>query len=620
MKLKLNKSFIFSSIIIMISSLVFSCGKRSKAPPIGNNMSFPGSMIALGTTDFLLLNTSANGDYSDGSIQRYTVDSSGNHTFISAMSVPAHGTEIAVSSDSKLVALSFDGSYSNTQVQFYNYSNKNSPYILPINLSLPSTGGKQAVKRIGFFKRTADNSYYFYGSILTFPNDDGSNGNIPSRVFVAKIDSSFSSVQLLFILSYGLNDTNSLSPNSTSINSAVTSNNAQYTFGYGAPTYVGGGNDLFIAFPTGSIGGFNNGVNSYPVLPDALTYLSGTSNSTTCNGVACKILPDFRTISLAAVDMADIVAGKSVNNSTYFVPLLWNQNGMGYRSTTNGTLITYPNNTNNSDLNSFSYQYGFWSSYWANTSNVGSGATSCYATTGTTSANQYQVLGDNSVFVAKSGLNGNNDNSNGGKTGNGTEVLALTGFDNLRSNINVIKGLRTASGDSDFNKISAYQIIDFYNAAKTSLNTSTTWTSTVGPLTPFMFSRTSNVSNFDNTGAGIANISVVKFASSNTCRPYWARNTVTSGSLGRDTAWLISSPVTMTSSSGGYATYQNLTIDPTQPSVFNFSAGSGAQSCTDVLPIADNPKVFCVNYLYSTISRYKVSSSANSDPVIFTEY
>jgi hypothetical protein len=76
----------------------------------------------------------------------------------------------------------------------------------------------------------------------------------------------------------------------------------------------------------------------------------------------------------------------------------------------------------------------------------------------------------------------------------------------------------------------------------------------------------------------------------------------------------------MTSSSSGYSTYQNLTIDPTKPSVFNFSAGSGAQSCTDVLPTTDNPKVFCVNYLYSTISRYNVSSSANSDPVIFTPY
>ena len=642
MKKSIKKSLILASAIVTLSFLfvITSCGKRALAPPIGNNMSFPGSMVALDLSSFLLLNTSANGDYSDGSIQRYSVDSSGNHSFLYAMSVPAHATELAVSSDSKLVALSFDGSHKNTQVQFYNFSNKNSPTQLSnLTISLPSSGGKQAVKKLGFFKRTivTDNNYYFYGSIITHSNDDGSSGNIPPRVFVAKIASDFSSSQLLFILSYGLNDPNSLAPKTTSRNTAVTSTNAQYTFGYSAPTYVGGSNDLFIAFPTGSVGGFNStGLNSYPVLPDALKYF-GSSNST-CSGSSC-IYPDFRVISLAAVDMGAILAGEPLNNSTYFVPLGWNQNGMPYASYSNGTLISFLNNANNADKNSFSYQTGFWASNWAGYLNIGSSAvSSCYtaATAATVDTNQFQILGDNSVFVNKIGLNGGSDNSNsGGKAGNGNETLGLTGFDILRTNINSIKSTRggiNTLGETDFENIANYQIIDRYNS-KYNTNLLTTWrtvpnsTSTeknAGPLTPFMFSRTSNVSNFDSTTSGIANISILNFGS-NTCRPYWARNTVATGSLGRDSAWLVANPLS-TFTATSLATYPNLTIDPTRPSVFGFPAASGAQICTDVSPVTNSPKVFCVNYLYSTISRYTVSANAtvttnpDSVSVIFTPY
>ncbi len=622
-----------SKIIFLCFLFVFhSCNKRSLPSPIGNELSFPGSLVALNSNSFLLLNTTANGAFSDGSIQLYTVDSSGIHNLKSVLSVPSHGSELAVSNDRKLVALSFDSSYANSQVQIYNYSDISNPTLLSnITLNLPAAGGKQAIKRIGFFKRTSDSSYYLYGSILSYANDNGSDSNIPPRVFVSKIASDFSSSQVLFTLSYGLNDPNSLAPQSTSINNQIPSGVVQYTFGFNAPTYDAA-HDLFIAFPSGTTAGYNSGINSYPALPDPLTYFGApvkttngsslVSNLTICNGAKCLIQPDYRAVSLAAVDMSSIFAGNPINNSTYFVPLGWNQNGMPYGSISNGNTINYPIDTSNGDKNSFTFQTGYWSSYWANTVNNGGGGTGCFTTVPTSSTNQFTVSGDNALFVVKNGSNGGNDTSNsGGKAGNGNEVFAITGLDILKSNITDIAAARggvISLGESDFSKISNYQIIDPYNSKAG--NFTTPWlvqqgsgTLNAGPLNPFMYSRTSNVGSFDITPSGIGNISVLNFGANN-CQPYWARNTVVTSSMGSDSAWLSASPVNL--AAGANSTYPYLKIDPTQPSVFSFEPASGAQTCTDVFASTNSPRVFCVNFLTSKISKYTVTQT---NPV-FTSY
>ncbi|APJ02408.1 hypothetical protein [Silvanigrella aquatica] len=622
------KKFLIVSFVSFLTGLFFfiSCGRRPLAPPIGNNLSFPGAMAALNSNNFLLLNTSANGDYSDGSIQTYTVDNSGNATLSNVLSIPAHATEFAVSNDSKLVALSFDSSYTTTQVQFYNYTSSTNPTSLPnITLNLPSSNGKQSVKKLGIFKRSGDSSYYVYGTILTFQNDDNTGGNVPPRTFLAKVASNFSTSQLLFVLSYGLNDPSSLAQQSSSLNSAISSNVVQYTFGSIAPTYDAT-HDLFIAFPTGTIGGYNGSINEYPGLPNPLTYFSGKTNGnvTLCNGKNCQIQPDYRSTSMIVVDLnALITSGNPLNNSAFFVPLGWNQNGMPYASVSKGTSIIDPNNTSNSDKNSFTFQTGFWSSYWANTPNNGAGAVGCFTTAASSNSNQYTVLGDNTLFVVKSGTNGGNDlSSNDGKVGNGNEVMALTGLDILKANINSIRASRggvISSGESDFVNISKYQIIDPYNTIynptlKSSWLIGDSSTQNAGPLTPFMYSRTSNVSNFDTTPTGIGNMSVLNFGS-NQCLPYWARNTAVSGSMGRDSAWLTANPVAL--AQGSNSTYPKLNNDPTQPSVFAFPTASGAQTCTDVFAgTTSTPKIFCVNYLNSSITRYSVSQSST----VFTSY
>lgn len=611
---------LFSKIFLLCYLIVFiACGKRPLAPSIGDNMSFPGSIVSLNSNSFLILNTSANGDYSDGSLQKYLVDSSGNYMLDSVYSIPSHASEVAVSIDSQLLALTFDSSYSETEIRFYDYSNSSKPRFLEnLTLNFPNAGGKQTIKRIGFFKRTSDSSYYVYGAIHSFPNDDGSNGNIPPRAFVAQILNNLTSSKVLFTLSYGLNDPNSLAPKVDSIDKLITS--TQYTFGYSAPTYDVA-HDLFIAFPSGTMGGYNNGLNSYPPLPDALTYFSGASNIKICNNSNCLIQPDYRAVSLAAVDMSSIVSGNPINNSTYFVPLGWNQNGMPYGSITNGNPIKNPNNLLNSDLNSFSFQSGFWTSYWANSLNNGAGSSSCYTSAATSSSNQFSILGNNSLFVVKSGLNGSSDNSNsGGKIGNGNEVFVISGLDILSTNIASIKTNRgiNLSGESDFAKISSYQMIDPYNevvAIKSSwLSQLGTSIQNPGPLTPFIYSRTSNVGSFDTTPTAVGNISVLNFGS-NQCYPYWTRNTVVIGALGRDSAWLTSNSVNL--STGTNVTYPYLQTDPTKPSIYSFPAASGARTCTDVFTSTNSPRIFCVNFLTSEISKYIVSQTT---PLEFTKY
>ena len=616
----------FINLIFLISFLT-ACGKKAVIPSIGSNISYPGSLIALNNNHFLLLNTSANSDYNDGSIQEYSVDATGNHTLENVISVPSHGSEIAVSPDSKLVALSFDNSVNPTQIKFYNYTDITNPLSIPLVLNFNSAGGKQSIKRLGFFTPTGGTGYYLYGVIYNFPQDDGTNGNIPSRVFVANISQDFSSARILFNLSYGIEGSNDLAPKSDS----STIYSYAYSFGSNSPTFDAAHN-LFIAFPTGSVGGVNSSGLNYPPYPSNIyDYYNKTihtppntvpSNKVQCStGVDLCPQPDLRIVSLFAVDFTDYLANNDLNNSTYFVPLAWNSNGIPYAGTTNGITINYANYisaggtsttmSNNSDLNSFSFQYNFWSSKWMNTFNLGDGG-ACYLTSTTTSSsNQYDLKsdGNNSLLVSKLGLNNSGDN------GYGNEVFQITGLDILSSSIATIKAARgnyNPAGENDFSAISSVQILDPYNTYISQIQS--TWLNGVSPITPYMYSRTTGVTGFDTTTSAAINFGVLNFGA-NKCLPYWVRDTYLGfGSWGMDSAWLSASPVNIVvGSNTGFA---NATIDPNQPALFSFPYASGAQLCTDVSPTSNTPIVFCANFLTGVLTHFNTSLSGT----IFNQY
>lgn len=587
--------------------LCIACSKKEDEPSISNSMSYPGAVAAFDSTHVLILNTSANGDYKDGSIQRYTVDSQGNLSLQDVVSVAAHGTDMAVSPDSKLVALSFDNSRIPAQLEFYDYTSASKPSKLgTLSLSFYEPGSKQSIKRLGFFTPSGGGNYYYlYGVIYSYPRDDGSYGSIPARTFVARVAKDFSSSQVLFTLSYGIGDGNSLAQKSDST--------VPYSYGFGStsPAFDSAHN-LFVAFPTGSVGGYNSASYSYPPPPpDALAYFAGQTNANVIacgDGISCA-QPDMRAVSLFVVDFTAILNGDGLNNSVYFAPLAWNANGIPYGASTNGVTISYGarqalGGAINTDMASFQFQTGFWEASWANQPNRGNGNLQCYQglSQSSSASTMYNLSADgiNGLLVSKSGPNGSAD------TGYGSEVFQVTGLDTLSSSIALIKTRRgsvNTLGESDFAQIASSQILDPFHKYYSSLRT--LWVNPASAITPYMHARTTGVSGFYATSSAAVDLGMLNFGS-NKCLPYWARDTYSGlAGWGMDSAWLTANPTA--SGSGSIAVYPDSVLNPTSPKVFSFLPSSGAQRCTDVTPSGNTPFVICVNFLDSSISRFRTS-------------
>lgn len=623
-----NKKLKIFLLILSICSLL-ACARRKLAPDIGSDLSYPVSVASVDSSHFLLLNSSANGDYENGSIHSYLLNANGSYQLQKVTKIPTHGADLAVSPDGKLVALSFDASKSDTKMEFYQWSgaigSSELSAISNLSLDFSAAGGQQSIKRLKFFTpQTASNteldpsSYYFYGVILSYAQSDGSGIGIPGRLFVAQLKKDFSSSRILFYLSYGLSDPNSLAPKSDSLNAYVTS--VQYLFGFNAPSFYtdGSGHNYILAMPSGSVGGFNSGMNTYPPLPDPFLYLSGQpgGNTFTACSVPPCIQPDMRAVSLAAVDMNQIIAGDPLNNSTYFVPLAWNKNGIPYGAPTNsggdGTIpITYPENTNNGDASSFHFQSSFWTSHWLNMPSNGNQNQSCFANHATTSANQFSLndVGAHALLIAKSGNNGKDDSN-----GFGNEIFQLSGLDILSNNINTIRQTRGAvniKGETDFKEIAAMQVIDLFHTYASTL--SSTWllnsvtnVRNPGPVVPYMYARTTGVPGFDSSASAIYSFGVLNFGA-NQCRPYWVRDSYLGSGLGTDSAWLGANPTVI--AQGAHATYQNAVVDPTQPVNYSFLTASGARVCTELNVVASTPQIFCVNFLNNGFSQFHVTSA-----------
>ena len=638
MSLKSLSNFVAAAVFFLLFS---SCGKYD-LPSIGDHVAFPGAIVAFDNTHFLMLNTNANGDYADGSIQRYTVNSNGDQTLTNSFSVPSHGSEIAVSNDRKLVALAFDAGHNSTEIQFYDYTDPANPHFVN-SLSLKESGGRQAVKRLKFFQPSSGvgaGYYYIYGEIISDSQNDGSFAGILPRVFAAKISNDYSASSVLFYLSYGLGDPKALAPKTD----ANVPND--YSFGSTAPTYDADHN-LFIAFPTGSTGGLSGATTTTPATPNVYCYFNNSLNDATNCKVGSSVVNisamDMRVKSMIIVDFTDFLQySVPINNSTYFVPLAWNTNGVPYGANTNDKVLNFANNfddanKDNLQIRSLNFQTGFYESYWLNTPSLGSTTSTCYpsnVTTTSTNAYSLNTLGGSALLVTKTGIN-----SLIGESGN--EVFEIGGLDVVWRSVSALRtqrgapGTYTASGENDFKNIASLQILDPYNTYYSTPLTSTTqsltqmWTnksvSIASPITPYMYSRVTDVEVFNGILPNAAiDLNVLNFGTNdaNQCLPYWIRDTnVGFGGFGVDSAWLSSSPVPMSSASDAtkknYAdsnantsTYSS--IDPIQPSVFSFPYNAGAERCTNVSPVANTPLVFCSNFLSGTISHFKTSHAPST--------
>jgi hypothetical protein len=602
-------SFIFQFVIIAF--VLSACSPLLEAPEIKDNVSFPNAMVPFSSNKFLMLNSAGNGDYKDGSIQRYIVDSSGHSILEKSFSVTSHASDLALSLDKKLTAIAFDSSVNSTKIEFYNFTDPDNPkFESNITLNLNSAGGKQTVTQLSFFQpKNGGNYYYIYGVINSFVNDDNTNGNIPKRVFTARIANDFSSSEVLFYLSYGLNDDKSLAKKSDSLLTGI------YSFGSGSPSFDSSHN-LFIAFPEGSVS--NSTITTPPYPNNIFDYFNKTDANS--NKISCSeeikncTQPDLRIVSMFVVDFDDFLNNFHLNNSTYFVPLAWNSNGIPYGAKTNDVILNkqkFDDNPLNLDLLSFSFQSGFWSSYWLNSQNLGNGDQfqQCYAntqSTDTTSTNEYnpKLIGNNSLLTVKT--------SNAG-----AEVYQITGLDSVSKTIVAIKNSRGAaieSGEDDFKEIAANQILDpyntFYDQVKNLWFNGKDSSAGVSPIVPYMYSRSAGVSDIYFTSTGISKLGVLNFGSG-VCLPYWLRNSYLAfATWGMESAWLSSSPKSIDVNSN--AVFADSLNDPTAPSIYSFNYASGAETCTDVSPVFGSPIVVCANFLTGHISHF---STSTTDPV-----
>jgi len=583
------RALIFNIIILFTSIFVISCLQPNDPLVLGDKISYPTKLLALDDKRFLMLNSDAASQYKTGSIHRYSTRDSEAPELEHVFSIPNHGSDLAISKDNKLLALSFDGGKEETEIVFFDYSNKDEPLELnSLSLKFAEGGGKQSIKQLNFFTintkdQKFENDYFLYGVILNSALDTGKGSHIPDRTFVARVKSDLSEAEILFVLSYGVGDdqfAQMLSPKSNSLKPYF-DDQSQYMIGTSAPVFDEKHN-YFIAFPTGSMNGFNNDtINQIPELPfdtnqngtkkqSTLKYFSGRDGSNlNCENDQNCIQPDLRAVSVYVVDMVDFLENhkKNFNASLYFAPLAWNMNGIPYNhDIKKGSPLTLGSD-DSKDSNSFTFQYDFWSSY---------------------------SLNDGSVLVAKKGSNGKEEEEGG----NENEVMRISGFDTMFDYIETTKSkfpIETSDA-SDFKSIAKRQIYDSYNVLNEGKSLKNG-----NPLVPYMYAR-ANSASFVKAPTAVYGFDIVCEDPSNesSCSPYWVRSSYLGlGAQGRDSSWLTLASEQESYKKGDNPTFPDADHDPTKFNTFTLSALSGANVCTTL----QKKDIYCASFLTGKLTK-----------------
>ncbi len=568
--------------------LIASCMEPNAHQEVGDNIVYPGKLVAYGANRFLLLNTDAASEYKTGSIHRYLANAAGDPTLEHVFQVPSHGSDLVLSDDTKLLALSFDGSKKDTELFFYDYSNPNSPVLLNLlNLQFAAGGGKQTIKELKFFNINSSDEelkkyYYLQGVILNSPLDTGKGDRIPTRSFVVRISKDLTSSEILFVLSYGVGDesvTQALSPKSDSLTPTFSAE-TQYMIGSSAPVFDPIHN-LFIAFPTGSMNGYNDTrINEYPELPfdktitgslqySALQYFSGKQNgNVNCfDGKQC-IQPDLRAVSVFVVDMVDYLKNHrdNVNASLYFTPLAWNLNGVPYNHQTKGGPLVLGGG-DEKEIKSFTFQYNFWSSFMQN---------------------------DGSILMAKRGENGEED-----KDGNGNEIFRLSGLDTVAEYIASTKKLVEVTSDDakDFKNISSRQVLDSFHVLNEPKFIERTKGLSKGNnlLVPYIYSRTTDDVSFKMPTAVYGFDTICTDTNTvSSCSTYWIRSSYLGfNGQGRDTSWLTIALPQEEYKPGTNPDFPDAVQDPSAFTSYEMPQMNGAYVCTTLA----QSTVYCASFL-----------------------
>ena len=107
---------LWSYVKVIFIFLFISCAHQKNTIPIEDNIAFPGKLLTISDSEFLLLKTNASNKYDEGSIQRYEIDKDLKTVLKNTLIIDTHASDIALTSNKSLLALSFDGSKTDTKI------------------------------------------------------------------------------------------------------------------------------------------------------------------------------------------------------------------------------------------------------------------------------------------------------------------------------------------------------------------------------------------------------------------------------------------------------------------------------------------------------------------------
>lgn len=287
------------------------CAKIARQE-IGDRLSGPFSLATAGENLFVL-NSAFSAEYENGSLLRFAIDPlTGRLTKKEAVSLPRMGSDMAASSNGRLLAVALSGS--SFGLQFFDASSREGVKALgTLGLSLKPGS---VIRQLQFFQVPGQTDFFLLGTI----NPDSQT----SKVFVARIASDLGSSRVVLTLPDDLPDAKP----------------ADYELGFGAPSYLPE-QGVFVAFP-------RQGAGNQPDFPDAYDF---AKNPDTWDGAG-----DLRLASLVAVDLDAVVAGTSLAMAHAYVPLIYNTSAQ----------ISVNEDKNSEANKTLVFQNGFLASHFVN--------------------------------------------------------------------------------------------------------------------------------------------------------------------------------------------------------------------------------------------------------------
>jgi hypothetical protein len=270
-----KKLFLLAAFLTQIG-----CSSQNE-PPLGGKSSYPFSMVSYKNSVYQL-NAAADGQYKDGNIIHYELNSSGNAlTQTNYVSTPRLGSSLAIDTDGKYLAASFGSEKS--EVRIYDIQ-KSLTEVNSWRFTLPEGGVPSYLQIVNGKEFGKPENFYLIFSTRAKTSQ--------AKVYLVELSSNKATSKLEFpssLQKYSLDE---------------------ISFGYSSPM-LSSEKNILLMFPQGLSQDYSF---EQQYLKD---FLKGTENN----------LSDFRPYSLVALDLKQYLQGGNLQASTGFYPIIFNDSG-----------------------------------------------------------------------------------------------------------------------------------------------------------------------------------------------------------------------------------------------------------------------------------------------------